>query len=369
MPCRRLTRDELARIGSFVLAGVGLIVLTLAVASLPGSRGFAYDFAAYYQAAVRLAAGSGIYQPETLMGPFRPGPGGLYLYPPPLAAVLSPFARVPLEVLASGWLLLRLLLLFAAFGLMPVRREVRLATLGVAAMSLPVLTDLNLGNVSILVLFLSAATWRYLDHPMGSIALASALFLRPSLAVVVAGWFGQARLSAVLWTVLAAAGIMVALLPIAGASAYTDYLRVLANVSDVAGVPENGDLGSAALSLGAGPTLAWVAVLAGYASGVFGLLLAVRRGDAELTYQVALGASLLLSPLLWVHYLALLALPGAFLAARGRPWGVLLPLLGWLPEPVRPMVALAALWLPFLASAAIAPDTGPEEPDLGRAPA
>ncbi|MEP7361094.1 MAG: hypothetical protein ABI744_05885, partial [Chloroflexota bacterium] len=41
--------------------------------------------------------------------------------------------------------------------------------------------------------------------------------------------------------------------------------------------------------------------------------------------------------------------PAAFLAARGRPWGLALPLLAWLPQPALPLVALAGLLLPFLA--------------------
>ena len=60
-------------------------------------------------------------------------------------------------------------------------------------------------------------------------------------------------------------------------------------------------------------------------------------------------ASLLLSPLLWDHYLTMLVLPAAYLAARGRSWGLLLPLLTWLPAAALPLVALAGVWLPFVA--------------------
>ena len=60
-------------------------------------------------------------------------------------------------------------------------------------------------------------------------------------------------------------------------------------------------------------------------------------------------ASLLLAPLIWVHYLVVLALPAALLAARGYRWAILLPLLGWLPEPALPLVAIAGAYLPLLA--------------------
>ena len=45
----------------------------------------------------------------------------------------------------------------------------------------------------------------------------------------------------------------------------------------------------------------------------------------------------------------MLVLPAAFLVSRGRPWGLVLPLLTWLPGPLLPIVALAGVWLPFAA--------------------
>ena len=62
-----------------------------------------------------------------------------------------------------------------------------------------------------------------------------------------------------------------------------------------------------------------------------------------------MSATLLISPLLWSYYLVLLLLPSAFLASRGRVWALGLPLLGWLPEPLLPFVAIAGALLPFLA--------------------
>jgi hypothetical protein len=45
----------------------------------------------------------------------------------------------------------------------------------------------------------------------------------------------------------------------------------------------------------------------------------------------------------------MLMLPAALLAARGRPWGLALPLLSWLPSAALPFVVIASVWLPFLA--------------------
>ena len=48
-------------------------------------------------------------------------------------------------------------------------------------------------------------------------------------------------------------------------------------------------------------------------------------------------------------FLSLLLLPAAFLFERGRRWGILLPLCSWAPAPLMPLVAIAALLVPFLA--------------------
>ncbi len=65
--------------------------------------------------------------------------------------------------------------------------------------------------------------------------------------------------------------------------------------------------------------------------------------------MVALTAPLLVAPFFHPHYLVALLIPAAFLANRGRPWAVVLPLLGWLPGPVLPLVAAVAMVLPLAA--------------------
>jgi hypothetical protein len=57
--------------------------------------------------------------------------------------------------------------------------------------------------------------------------------------------------------------------------------------------------------------------------------------------------------LLWDHYMTNLLVPAGFLASRGRPWGLVLPLLCWLPQELLVFVALAGMLLPFAA-----PDRG-----------
>ena len=53
------------------------------------------------------------------------------------------------------------------------------------------------------------------------------------------------------------------------------------------------------------------------------------------------------APGLFDWYLAC-AVPGAFLAGRGHWWALGLPLLAWLPDPILPLVLIAAVWLPII---------------------
>ena len=347
------------------LALIGLLFLGLAISLwFQSSPGWGYDFRAYFEAALRLLATGTPYQAETLGGPFRPGPFGLYMYSPPLAVLFAPLTQLGEQTAILVWLGVRLALLVLTCALMPVSRPIRLATFGVAALSAPVLIDLTLGNVSLIVTFFAVVTWRWLDKPIGSLAIAASLTLRPTMALVCGWWLLRGLWRPVAWTVGAFLVLAVLTLPFVGLDRWTEYLTVLRNVSDVTGVFKNVDLGSAVLLFGGSAQLASISLFAGYAVALGAVVFSLRR-DRELSYVVTVSATLLLSPLLWDHYLTNLLVPAAFLVSRGRRWGLALPLLCWLPmlvEAVLPasrdaaygllaFVALAGLLLPFAAPA------------------
>lgn len=334
------------------LAALLFVLLLLALAALHGSAAWAYDLAAYHGAAQRLAAGGSPYQPATLDGPFHVGPGGLYLYSPLPAVLLLPLAGMDLDAAAVVFLVVRLALLVALCALMPVSRLVRLAVLAVACLSAPVLQDLNLGNASLIVTFLAVVAWRYLDRPLGSLAIAAALAVRPTMGLHLGWWLLRGRWRSLLWGIAAVAALFLVSLPIVGLRSWSEYLTVLRNLTDFEAAARNFALGAVATRLGLPPALATTALFAGYAAAAIAVLLSLRR-DRELSFVVTLGATLLLSPLLWDHYLTNLLVPAAFLAGRGRWWGLALPLLCWLPQDLLPLVALAGLVAPFAA-----PDRG-----------
>ena len=373
---RALRRERLVL---FTLGVVALFGLALFVANLfrfLPSMGWGFDLEAYVDAARHLARGESMYADGTLQGPFRPGPYKLYLYSPPFAVTMLPFTAITIDSAGVIWYVGRLLLLAAGCAVMPVRPAIRCATFAVAAVTKPVLVDMNLGNVSVFVTSLLAFTWRWLDRAPGSIALAIAMCVRPVLGLVLIWTLLRRRWRPVLWTIVAGLVIVALSLPFVGkvreysdtlgVQAYVDFLTVLRNVYDATGQDNNLDFGSSVLRIGGGPLLASIALYAGFAVGIGAMLLSLRR-DRETGFMVTIGATMLLSPLLWDHYLAMLLLPGAFLAQRGRWWGLLLPLLGWLPGWIVPFLAVAATLLPFLVGrrtgeAAAAPDAPPGVP-------
>jgi hypothetical protein len=327
-------------------------LLVLALVALYGSSAWAYDFAAYHAAVERLVATGSPYQASTLAGPFNAGPAGLYLYSPLPAVVLLPLAGLALNDAAVVFLALKLAALVASCALMPVSRVVRLAVLAVACISAPVLQDLNLGNASLIVTLLAVVSWRYLDRPAGSAAVTAALAVRPTMGLFLGWWLLRGRLRPLFWAAAVAAALFLASLPFVGLRSWTDYVTLLGNLSGFEGVYRNFALDAVLSRLGIAAPVAMAALFATYAIAAGAVVLSLRR-DRELSFVVTLGATLLISPLLWDHYLTNLLVPAAFLAGRGRWPAVLLPLLCWLPQDLLPAVALAGMLLPF-----VAPDRG-----------
>lgn len=338
-----------------VAAVLGLGWLILGLLTLPDSSAWGFDFQAYHAAAGRLAEGLGLYTPESLRGSFQPIAAGLYLYPPPFAVGMLPLTAIAIDSATTVWYVLHVLALAASCALMPVRPVVRLAGFAMAALAFAIIRDLVLGNVSVLLLLPLVATWRWLDRPIGSLAMAVVVAVKPTMAVFLVWWALRRRWYALAWCLGAGLALLAITLPIVGIQGYLDYLTMLKNVSGVTGAPNSLDLGSTALKFGWGGALATLAYLGGAVAAVSAMLLSLRR-DREVGFMVTLGASLLFSPLLWEHYLAVLILPAAFLAQRGQPWALALPLLTWLPAELLPFVALLTTFLPFLARDLEIPD-------------
>ena len=341
------TRGALARLAPYVLGALGVTMLLLVARSFIGSSGFAYDFEAYDSAARRIAAGLPLYPPGTAEAYNSGSYAGLYLYPPPPAVALLPLTLLDAGTAALAWLWIRMALLVGGMLILPASALTRGALLAVAALSFPVWYDLNLGNMSIVLFALSAAIWRFCTGPIGAVALAAAGVLRYPFGIVLLGWAARRASRPAATTVVAGLVIGAVTLPLVGVSGWLDYAQIVTTLGDVSTGVHNLNLANTAAAVGiGGPNALWVAVGMGIALGATGY--AALRRDSETAVVVSLAATILFFPFFHPHYLVQLLIPAAYLAGRGQWWGLVLPLLGWLPGEWLPLVAVAGTLLPLL---------------------
>jgi len=337
------------KLAPYLLGAVGLGILLVAAWKFIDSSGFAYDYGAYDAAARRIAAGAPLYPPGAAEAYNSQSYAGLYLYAPPLAVAIVPLTILSAASAANLWLWLRLAVLVAGVAALPISRPARAATLGLAGLSFPVLYDLNLGNLSVVLFALSALIWRFRDRPAGAVALAIAGTVRYPFAIVLVGWLAARRFKVVAWTVVAGLVVVIATLPVVGVGSWLDYVTTLTSLHDVSSGPENVSLATTAAAVGLpGPHAVWVGLGIGIA--LVATVFAAMRRDPETAVVVSLAATILFAPFFHPHYLVELLVPAAFLAGRGRWWGLALPLLGWLPEAWTPLVAIAGVLAPLLPS-------------------
>jgi alpha-1,2-mannosyltransferase len=329
-----------------------LILLLLAATSLAilGAAGstLGYDFQAYVQAADRLMVGQPLYDPAVDVA----GAFAIYLYPPPFALAVIPFAALPDPAGTWAWLAFLVSCFLGGTAVLPVRPAVRWTVVALAALSLPFLYGLKLGQVSPILYLCFAIGWRSLDRavPLGLSTVTGTLIkVQP---IILFGWMLVTRR----WTALAVGGAaLLAALALTtllmGAQVWSDYLALLARVSQPITTPHNMTPGAVAFRAGLSTDVATVVQYAAMALTATLTLFAWLRRDAATGFMVGVVASQLLSPLLWDHYAMLLLLPTALLLQRGHWWAAALPLLPWLPaDAVYPMVFGAALLGPILTS-------------------
>jgi hypothetical protein len=293
------------------------VVWALAGWTIPG------DYGVFLGAAHQVLDGESPYP----SGELAPPPAAYYVYPPPLALLVVPFAAIDDPVTASSWTLLGIGAVVLGLLVLGVR-DPRCHAL---ALLYPGTREaLEYGAIGTFLLLLLALAWRF----RGRVAAAAAatagavvlkLFLWPLLVWHLLVGRGRTAVAAA----AAAAGLALASWAVIGFRGLADYPDVLRRLTDLeaaetyslfalgraAGLPE-GAAQAVALAVG-------VALLAAAAVAA-----RPRTEVAEARALVlALAAAFALTPILWQHYLVLLALPVALARRSFSPlW--LLPLAG-----------------------------------------
>lgn len=252
-------------------------------------------------------------QARELLDGHNPYPKGLW---PPLAAVVAmPFTVLPSEAAGVAFAILGLACMAMALWLVRVRDW---RVYGVVVLWPPVLTDIRIAHLTPLLCLLAALVWRYREQPHASglaLGLAGGLkFLLWPLGV----WLlatGRGR-AAVIAAVVAVAALL-AVVPFASLHEYVATLREVRDRFDQDSYSPFGVL----TQLGVSDLAAHVVT---YSLG--GALLVLTWGRKSFTLAVA--AALVLSPIVWLDFYALAAIPLAI--ARPRlSWIWLLPLVTW----------------------------------------
>ena len=253
-----------------------------------------------------------------------------YVYPPQLVLLLVPFTVLPVPVVSFLVALGMLALVFATLRVLEIRD---LKCYAAAAVWVPTISGVLLGNVSIPLAFALAVLWRYRDAvwpPAVSLGLAvsAKLLLWPMFV-----WAAATRRLRIVGLAVGL-GLAVTLLSwaaigFAGLAEYPDLLRRLSEIQSERSYSIVGMASTLGLAEGVGRALT---LLVGGALLV-GCVVLARRGDEERSFTCAVAATLALSPILWLHYLVLLLVPLAILRPRfSLIW--LLPVVLWVsPKP------------------------------------
>jgi hypothetical protein len=234
-----------------------------------------------------------------------------FVYPPVAALLFAPFAALPSE---AARVLMFLAGLAAVLGALRLLRVQDWRCYGVAILSAPAINSLALGALTSFLLLGAAFAWRYRDRPaVAGVATAFTavlkLFLWP-LAV----WLLVTRRWRAL--VLCVGVALVALLGgwavigFAGLRSYPALVHVLERLEGPASYST-----VALLGLSGGAATAITVVLSLAAVVAIGLAARGNGGDQR-ALAVAILASLVATPLVWLHYLLLLFVPIALYRPR-----------------------------------------------------
>jgi Glycosyltransferase family 87 len=302
----------------------------LLVASRKGV--LAFDFQqAYVPAAHAVLAGHSPY-PEATVAAFFPRTA--FIYPPLTAYLAAPFLVVPLTVAESLVTALTAAFLIATLRLLDVR-DWRCYL--IAFVWVPTYSAIQTGNLTLLLGLLFALLWRYRDRPavagpIAGAAVALKLFAWPLLV-----WLFVTRRRRAAWGA-ALATVALAVVPwagiaFAGMTGYPHLLSVLTRA-------ERGDAYSVPALLAG--TVGWGAAdLIGIAIGLIVLSgsVLIGRRDERRSFTLAIASMLLLTPIVQMHYFALLVVVLALYRPR-FDWAWALPLLLW----VGPQTGAHAGW-------------------------
>jgi hypothetical protein len=302
-------------VASVALCGLlpAIVIVTVFAAAIWDGP-IAMDFGQFYRGARAILEGQSPY-----LGGAEPW-GGPYPYPPLPALTAIPLTGLPLDV--AGVVVMASLVgaVLATLHVLGVRDW---RCYGVALLWPPVISAIQTGNVTLWFALALAVVWRCRDRPVPAagalgLTLAVKFFLWP-----VAVWLAATRryATAALSGVVGVQLFLLSWAPL-GFSGLVEYPDLVRRLERTVG-EDSYTLYISALDLGLSSTAArgvWLA------AGVLLLSLVVvigRWGDQRTAFVLSVGACLTVTPIVWLHYFALLLVVVALARPRlGALWFV-----------------------------------------------
>ena len=311
------------------LAVPGLFLLSLAFLSY-----HLFDFKIFWEAGRHLLNGQRIYPSRAALDQET---RSYFIYPPVVAFSFVPFALLPFALAgALYWLfaILATVLTLRVLGVTDKRCYV------VLLFWMPLLQGIGLGTIGPFLALALAIAWKYRESvvvmPLAlALAVVAKLFLWPLFL-----WLLAMRR----WRAAAASGAATAALLVVPWAFlgfrdfrwYPHALRLLLDHEQRLGFSTSVALSAIHADL-AVPVVQLLSVLAV-------LVLAGRHDGDRRSFSAAIVCALLLSPLVWIHYFAILVVPIA-LASRRFGWLWILPTLAIWPPPNNLGHAWVATWI------------------------
>jgi hypothetical protein len=332
---RSVSRPTQHRSVSTVLAGVLVRTLTLVVCGvLPvvslyyvwtdavAGSAVAPDFGYYYPTAEALLDGEPIYP----QGPLEFTSGFVleYVYPPLTAILVTPFTALSLDVASAVFCVLLFATLVASLALLGVRDW---RCYGLAFVWPPVLDAVETGNITSFLVLGAALAWRFRSSALrAGASLGVALALKLVLWPLVVWLAVTRRWSAAAASVLVGVAVVVASWAVIGFEGLFEYPALLRELSELM-EPESYSVYALGLDLGVPSPVArllWLLVAVGALAGV---AVVGRRGHDGASFVLAIAAALAWSPVVWIHYVALVLVAIAVAQPRlSAAWFVGLPM-------------------------------------------
>jgi Glycosyltransferase family 87 len=249
-----------------------------------------------------------------------------FVYPAPAAILMAPFGLFPFKLGLALWWIVSIAALMLALHLLGIEDW---RCYGAVFASHATLWALQIGTISPLLVLAVAVAWRYRDRPH-IVAFAVAFVFVTKLFLWPLGlWLlATGRRRAVVSTGAQVVVLVIGCWALIGFAGFLDYPHHLGGIASIVQYDSFSVLAlGKALGLSAAGARMVSLVVTALALASIVLAARTRAGDRN-AFVAAIGAALLISPIVWAHYFVLLYVPIA-IARKRLSWRWLLPLAFW----------------------------------------